>query len=75
VVRIVALALGKVNVLAVVAGPDTVKNALAVPPLAEGRISPKEVITPVVVATRMMPLDREDNACSALNVASAVCVM
>lgn len=45
VVNTVAEALGNVNVLAEVAGPDTVKNALAVPPLAVGRM-------PVTLAVR-----------------------
>lgn len=43
-VRIVAEALGKVYVFADVAGPDTVKNALLVPPFATGRMP----VTPAV---------------------------
>ena len=43
-VRTVDVALGNVYVLAVVAGPDTVKNALLVPPFATGRMP----VTPVV---------------------------
>lgn len=46
VVRIVALALGKVNVLALERGPLTVKNALAVPPLAEGSIPVTSAVKP-----------------------------
>ena len=43
-VRTVDVAFGNVYVLAVVAGPDTVKNALLVPPFATGRMP----VTPVV---------------------------